>query len=281
MKIFQNPEELSLYLKKLRSENKSLGLVPTMGALHEGHLSLIKASRKENDATIATIFVNPLQFNNSQDLSNYPRTFETDREKLEEAGCDILFNPDPKLIYPDDPLLKIHFGKLEEVMEGAFRPGHFNGVAIIVAKLFHYTHPDAAYFGLKDLQQFRIISQMVKDLSFPIRLIGCPIFREADGLAMSSRNTRLDEQSRKTAPQIYQSLLFAKEALLKDGIEQTKEKVKNFYDQFPELKLEYFEIADMETLEPVTNVMDHKTIALCVAAWLGGVRLIDNIIFDQ
>jgi pantoate--beta-alanine ligase len=278
MKKFQNPEELSLHLRRLRSEGKRLGLVPTMGALHEGHLSLVRTSRKENDITIVTIFVNPLQFNNPGDLKNYPRTLEKDIEKLEGEGCDVLFNPNPDFIYSEQPVLSMNFGKLEEVMEGKFRPGHFNGVAIIVAKLFHYCLPDNAYFGLKDLQQFRIISQMVKDLSFPVRLTGCPTYREKDGLAMSSRNLRLDPESREKASLIFQSLLLAKNILWKEGIELTKEKIKDFYEKVPGFTLEYFEIADAETLQPVSEVSKSKEVAFCIAAWIGGVRLIDNLI---
>lgn len=281
MKIFQKPEELSAYLKILRREGKTLGLVPTMGALHDGHLSLVNAAGKENDVTIATIFVNPLQFNNPEDLKHYPRTFEADRDKLVQSGCDILFNPEPEVIYSLKPVVKMEFGSLERVMEGQFRPGHFNGVAIVVSKLFHYVLPDVAYFGLKDLQQFRIISQMTKDLSFPIRLVGCPIIRESDGLAMSSRNMRLDQDSRKLAPKIYESLLLAKERLPLDGIELTKEKVKKFYESQPQFQLEYFEIADYETLQPASDVSGNKAIALCIAVFLGGVRLIDNMIIGK
>lgn len=276
MELFESPLALLNYLKKERNSGKSIGFVPTMGALHDGHISLIQASNGENDLTVASIFVNPLQFNNKKDLELYPRNLEKDLEMLEKAGCNVVFFPSATEIYKDLPVLKLNFGKLEEVMEGQFRPGHFNGVAIVVSKLFHFVGPDKAYFGQKDLQQVCIIRQLVKDLSFPLTLVCCPILREKDGLAMSSRNTRLSSQNRPVASKIYEALQLAKKTLLSEGIENTQKNVRNFLNQYKELELEYFEIADSETLEPVLNVKEHKQIALCIAVYLDGVRLIDN-----
>jgi len=277
MKVFRGSAELKLYIKNAKISGKSIGFVPTMGALHDGHLSLIKSSKKENDVTVASIFVNPLQFNNSSDLALYPRTLDQDVEKLERAGCDLLFFPSEQEIYQETPRIKISFGKLEEVMEGKFRPGHFNGVAIVVSKLFHLVDPDHAYFGQKDLQQFLIIQQLVKDLSFPLTVHCCPIFRENDGLAMSSRNLRIPTNKREVAAKIHQALQIGKESLLSQSIESTQEKVKNFLSQFPDLTLEYFEVVDSETLEPVKSVKEQKQVALCIAVYLEGIRLIDNI----
>ena len=276
MELFESPLALLNYLKKERNSGKSIGFVPTMGALHEGHISLVHNSIQENAVTIVSIFVNPLQFNNKKDLELYPRNLEKDLEMLEKAGCNVVFFPSSDEIYKDTPVLKLHFGKLEEIMEGKFRPGHFNGVAIIVSKLFHYVNPDKAYFGQKDLQQVCIIRQLVKDLSFPLTLVCCPILREKDGLAMSSRNTRLSSQNRPLAGKIYEALQLAKKTILTEGIENTHKTVKNFLEQYKELELEYFEIADSETLEPVLNVKEHKQVALCIAVYLDGVRLIDN-----
>jgi pantoate--beta-alanine ligase len=276
MELFESPLALLNYLKKERNSGKSIGFVPTMGALHDGHISLIQASIAENDLTVASIFVNPLQFNNKKDLELYPRNLEKDLKMLEKAGCNVVFFPSAEEIYKETPVLKLHFGKLEEVMEGKFRPGHFNGVAIVVSKLFHYVSPDKAYFGQKDLQQVCVIRQLVKDLSFPFTLVSCPILREKDGLAMSSRNTRLSIQNRPIAAKIYEALQLAKKALLAEGIENTQKTVKKFLKQYKELELEYFEIADGETLEPVSNVKEHNQVALCIAVYLDGVRLIDN-----
>jgi pantoate--beta-alanine ligase len=277
MKVFNSSSELKLYIKNAKISGKSVGFVPTMGALHEGHLSLIQSSKKENEITVASIFVNPLQFNNSSDLAHYPRTLDQDIEKLKKVGCDLLFFPSEQEIYKETPRIKISFGKLEEVMEGKFRPGHFNGVAIVVSKLFHLVDPDNAYFGQKDLQQYLVIQQMVKDLSFPLTLHCCPIFRESDGLAMSSRNLRIPAAQREVAGKIYQALKIGKECLQTESIASTEEKVKNFLSQYPDLTLEYFEVVNSETLEPIKNVKEQKQVALCIAVYLEGIRLIDNI----
>jgi pantoate--beta-alanine ligase len=281
MKVFDSLFSMQVFLKKERFSGKSIGLVPTMGALHEGHLSLIRTSAKENEITVASIFVNPLQFNNTKDLELYPRTLEKDLEMLKESGCSAVFAPSVSEMYKEKPSLKISFGSLEEVMEGKFRPGHFNGVGIVVSKLFHIISPDKAYFGQKDLQQFAIIDRMVKDLSFPLTLVCCPIYREPDGLAMSSRNVRITSENRPIASKIYEALQLAQYSLFELGIQETKEKVAKFLSQFNQLELEYFEIANLETLEPVSDVKQHKELALCIAVYLDGVRLIDNVIVKR
>ncbi|MFL5729745.1 MAG: pantoate--beta-alanine ligase [Cytophagaceae bacterium] len=278
MTIIQDPSELASLLKNYKAKHLKSGLVPTMGALHQGHASLFEISASENDVTIGSIFVNPIQFNNASDLEKYPKTLEKDLEILEKSGCNVVFTPSRELMYPNKPLININFGPLETVMEGKYRPGHFNGVAIVVAKLFNLVQPDNAYFGQKDLQQFLIIRQMVKDLSFQIRLTACPIVRETDGLAMSSRNMRLSPEKRKTAPRIKEALDLGALLIRNESPDRVKEKVKEFVSSVPELELEYFEIADSETLLPLSHVKEHKEIALCIAAHLDGVRLIDNLL---
>jgi pantoate--beta-alanine ligase len=278
MKVLKSISEAREYAFSKQKEGLSVGLVPTMGALHSGHLSLVEESRKDNKITIVSIFVNPIQFNNPMDLAKYPRTIEKDTEMLQKAGCDAIFYPDEKEMYENKPMLKMDFGILETVMEGAFRPGHFSGVGVVVAKLFHIIQPDHAYFGQKDLQQFLIIQQMVKDLSFGLKLHCCPIIRENDGLAMSSRNLRLSEQNRPIAAKIYESLKMAEKKLPLEGIERTKTEVHSFLSQFNELELEYFEVADGITLEPLTEYNKNKKTALCIAVYLDGVRLIDNLV---
>jgi pantoate--beta-alanine ligase len=278
MTIIEDPSELIFLLKKHKANHKKMGLIPTMGALHEGHASIFQISAFENDLTIASIFVNPIQFNKPEDLEKYPRTLNKDLEILEKSGCNIVFTPSQELMYLSPPLININFGKLEAVMEGKFRPGHFNGVAIVVAKLFNIVQPDNAYFGQKDLQQYLVIKQMVKDLSFQTTIKCCPIIRESDGLAMSSRNRRLSENARRIAPKIKEALDLGTKLIAELSPASVKEKVKEFIANVPELELEYFEIADSETLVPVSYVKEHKGIALCIAANLDEVRLIDNIL---
>ncbi len=278
MELLKSVGEVRKYCFSYQKEGLTVGLVPTMGALHEGHLSLVNTSRKENKITLASIFVNPIQFNNPSDLAKYPRTLEKDMEMLEKAGCNAVFAPSEAEMYARKPEVKMDFGDLERVMEGAFRPGHFSGVGVVVSKLFNIIQPDHAYFGQKDLQQFLVIQQMVQDLSFAVTLHCCPIIRESDGLAMSSRNVRLSAQNRPVAARIYESLRLAESMLRKEGIEKTKETVAAFLAQFPELQPEYFEIADGITLAPVTDLKAHTKIALCAAVFLDGVRLIDNLV---
>ena len=278
MQIFYSINTLQDYLKTQRKKGKSLGFVPTMGALHEGHLSLIQASKAQNDLTICSIFVNPTQFNNPQDLAVYPRTLEADCGMLESVKCDIVFAPNAHDMYPTLPNLKFDFGELERVMEGKFRPGHFNGVGIVVSKLFNIVQPDSAYFGQKDLQQCAIINRLVKDLSYNLTLNICPTQRETDGLAMSSRNRNLTPLQRKNAPEIYKALQKAVE-LLKDKKSTVSVKgfTTSYLDNIEGIEVEYFEISDFETLQPINELSERKT-ALCIAAFMGKTRLIDNII---
>lgn len=280
MHIFNTISETQQYLKAQQRADKSIGFVPTMGALHAGHISLIERAKTENDLAVCSIFVNPTQFNNPEDLKKYPRTLERDCEMLIPAGCDVVFAPSADEMYPSLPQLKMDFGTLETVMEGKFRPGHFNGVGIVVSKLFNIVKPEKAYFGLKDLQQVAVIRRMVQDLSFDLEIIPCPTLRETDGLAMSSRNTRLSPEARALAPQIYKALNLAKEKLQAGAsVSEMQVAVDEHFAIFPDFELEYFEAADFDTLLPIeAKIADGKT-ALCVAAFLGGVRLIDNMVF--
>lgn len=275
MKIFKTVLETQNYIK-----SNSVGFVPTMGALHAGHISLIKQAKLDNKLCVCSIFVNPTQFNNPEDLVKYPRTLEADIAKLEEAGCDVVFVPDVTEIYPTPVSLSINFGRLEEILEGAFRPGHFNGVGIVVSKLFHIVKPAKAYFGLKDLQQCAVINRLVKDLSFDLELVFCDTIREDDGLAMSSRNVRLHAEARKAAPFINSSLRKGKDLILSGtSSKETKKIITEDFSARAEFDLEYFEIVDFETLESIETYDNQRKTALVIAAHLGGVRLIDNVVF--
>lgn len=278
MKVFATIVETQNYLKS--HYPKTIGFVPTMGALHEGHIALIKKSIAENELTVCSIFVNPTQFNNPDDLKKYPRTLDEDCKMLQEAGCNVVFAPSAEEMYPSLPSLKIDFGPLEHIMEGKFRPGHFNGVGIVVAKLFHIVKPTKAYFGQKDIQQVAVINRLITDLSFDLKMVVCDTIREKDGLAMSSRNRRLSPEARVSAPKIFQSMLLG-EKLLLDGNSSfvVKNKVLDFYRASPEFELEYYEITDYETLESIDDRNEKRKTAIVVAAHLGGVRLIDNYVF--
>ncbi|OJJ20630.1 pantoate--beta-alanine ligase [marine bacterium AO1-C] len=278
MLIFENTAELQKYLKSERHQQRSIGFVPTMGALHQGHLSLIEKAKENNDIVVCSIFVNPTQFNNTQDLAKYPRTISQDQELLAKQGCDVLFLPEKKTMYPNPTTTTFSFGNLENTMEGAHRAGHFNGVALIVSKLFHLVQPNQAYFGQKDLQQYLIIRQFSQDLFFNTEVICCPIVREKDGLAMSSRNLRLTPSERTIAPKIHEALQLAKQSLLAGkSVHNTKNTIQNFFTDLKVLDLEYFEIVKSITLEPIDYVDDSFQISLCIAAFLGEVRLIDNV----
>lgn len=260
-----------------RDQGSSLGFVPTMGALHQGHLSLLERSVTENDISICSIFVNPIQFNNKNDLEKYPRTFEDDCRQLENADCDIVFAPSVEEMYPEETKASFDFGKLERLMEGEHRPGHFNGVAIVVDKLFEICMPHKAYFGEKDYQQLMIIRKLVKIKKLNVEVIGCPIIREADGLAMSSRNIRLSQHERTIAPVIYNTLEWMKSEAgmisVPDMLEQAKARLSNY----TELKLEYVQLVDGNTLISVNNWNEAEDIRAFVALFLGDVRLIDNM----
>lgn len=277
MIVFKKRSEITKYLSKT---NGSIGYVPTMGALHAGHLSLLEKSARENEITVCSIFVNPLQFNNASDLEKYPRTLPADMALLIECECDILFAPEADEMYQheDDKSLQFEVGFLDQLFEGAFRPGHFMGVAVVVNKFFQIIQPTNAYFGLKDYQQCMLIKKLVADLKIPIQLHLCPTLRESDGLAMSSRNTRLSVEARKVASKIVEALNYAKLNYRTQNITLVEQWCKSHLTEDPLYSVEYFNIVNAETLLPVKHE-DEPVVALC-AATLGGVRLIDNMVLN-
>ncbi|GAB2860040.1 4-phosphopantoate--beta-alanine ligase [Hymenobacter ruber] len=281
MQILTTAAGLQAYTEQARQAGKRVGLVPTMGALHAGHIQLVQAARVECNEVIATIFVNPTQFNNADDFRLYPRVPEADAALLEPAGCTALFVPSVEEMYPRPTVLRFDFGALEQVMEGAHRPGHFNGVATVVSKLFHLARPHRAYFGQKDWQQVAVVKQLVADLSFDLEIVACPTIREADGLAMSSRNRRLDAAARAVAPLLYQ-VLSAAAAQVRQGVRpaQVQAEALATLAQEPSITPEYVEIADAQTLQPLAEYVPGRAVVLCLAAHLGGVRLIDNVVVD-
>lgn len=278
MRIFNTILETQQFIKS--QSGSQIGFVPTMGALHSGHIELVKRSVKENDFTVCSVFVNPTQFNNPEDLKKYPRTLEEDCKMLEDAGCDLVFAPSAEEMYPALPKMKLDFGDLETKLEGEFRPGHFNGVGIVVSKLFHIVKPTKAYFGQKDLQQCAVVNRMVKDLSFDLELIICDTVREESGLAMSSRNRRLSENGRAQAAFLYQSLKMG-EKLLREGlpVSEVKKKISKEFSEKSYFTPEYYEIVDFETLNSIDSYEPHKKTAIVLAVFLEEVRLIDNLVF--
>ena len=288
MNTYTTVAALTAAIEQAKKEHKTIGLVPTMGALHEGHLSLVNRARKENDIVVVSVFVNPIQFNNQEDLAKYPRTVDADLEKLTAAGADIAFVPSVEEMYPEKVETVYHFGPLEEVMEGPRRPGHFSGVAVVVRRLFDLTQPDRAYFGEKDFQQIAIIRNLLEQIKYPIELVPCPIVRADDGLALSSRNMRLSPEARAIAPNIYATLQQAVEMSEYEDVESVQLWVMDTLSSFHEVngldeKLsfdpEYFEIVNDITLQPIDNWDDAEGIVGCIAVWLDGVRLIDVIRF--
>lgn len=279
MKIVEQKQELVNLIAKARAEAKSIGFVPTMGALHAGHLSLIQKSNDENDITVVSIFVNPTQFNNPNDFEKYPRIVNDDIEKLKKLKCDILFTPSEKEMYPEEDKREFDFGNLDKVMEGRHRPGHFRGVALIVSKLFDAVKPDRAYFGEKDFQQVAIINRLNEIEKFGIEIVPCPIIREDDGLAMSSRNMLLAQEERANVALIHKTLTDATEQRNEMTVSDTKSWVVEQINQNKYLEVEYFDIVDFTTLESVVNWTDSKQIIGCIAVNVGSVRLIDNIRF--
>ena len=280
MVIFNEKEKLTPAIVELKNQNKTIGFIPTMGALHEGHMSLVKASKAQNDYTIVSIFVNPTQFNNPEDLAKYPRTEENDKELLMKNGCDFVYMPTVEDLYEANEGAKHYdFGTIDQVMEGASRPGHFDGVATIVCKLFKAVQPTRAYFGEKDFQQIRIIQEMVKQENLDVEIVPMPIHRADSGLAFSSRNARLSTQQTSDAPQIY-SILSQAVTLKNEGkdVAEVKAFVENEFKNSP-FELEYFEITDEETLLSIEHFSDAKHIRGFVVAYAGDVRLIDNIQF--
>jgi len=277
MLIYHSRESIEEFLAAKRAENKSVGFVPTMGALHSGHLSLIDFSMAENDLTVCSIFVNPTQFNNPNDLSKYPRTIEQDIDKLKKNNCDIVFLPENKDIYPEGLKSEsFDFGPLETVMEGEHRPGHFNGVGTVVSRFFDILKPNRAYFGEKDYQQYAIINKLAEIKNYNIEIVPCPILREKDGLAMSSRNVRLTADERNAAPIIHRALTLAKENKESLNVHDLKLFVTEIVDKSPHLKVEYVEIANATTLEKATHFTDNVSNRIFIAVFAGNVRLIDN-----
>ena len=279
---------LNAAIEEAKNANKTIGLVPTMGALHEGHLSLIHKAREQNDLVVVSVFVNPIQFNNKEDLAKYPRTVEADCEKLSSAGADIAFVPSVEEMYPEPVNTVYHFGPIEEVMEGPRRPGHFSGVAVVVRRLFDLTKPNRAYFGGKDYQQIAIIRNLLEQIKYPIEIVPCPIVRAEDGLALSSRNMRLSAEARAVAPHIYATLQQAVEMSEVEDVETVHDFVIDTLSSFHEVngldeslkfEPEYFEIVNDTTLQPISDWKDAKGIVGCIAVWLTGVRLIDMVRF--
>lgn len=277
MHVFNHIQDLRAYLAS--HAGKSVGFVPTMGALHEGHLTLIRTARSANDLCVCSIFVNPIQFNNADDLARYPRVLEDDVRLLETVGCDAVFAPSVEEMYPTPPALTMQFGPLERVLEGAFRPGHFSGVGVVVSKLLHIVSPDRVYFGQKDLQQCLVVRRLIEDLSFPVEQVIVPTVREADGLAMSSRNRNLTPEERAAAPFLYAELTRAAESM-KAGtpVADVKASLEAAFAARPEFRLEYFDIADTTGLVSLESYQPGQEAALALAAHLGKVRLIDNIL---
>lgn len=281
MLIFERSSELKIHLDGIRSESRQIGFVPTMGALHAGHISLINESKKLGLFTVCSIFVNPTQFNDKKDLENYPRTPQADIDMLRQSGCDALFMPTTKEIYPKADNRVFNFGALETVLEGAHRPGHFNGVAKVVSILFDKVQPDIAFFGSKDYQQVMVVKALVRQLNLPIQVVPCSIIREPDGLAMSSRNMRLTTEEREAA-KLIPLLLNESKALFKarKPISEIKAFVASKLAQKSIYKLDYFEICEAENLQILSDENEAKEGIALIACFVGNIRLIDNLILD-
>lgn len=277
MKLIQTVKELKAQLDVLRKEGKQIGLVPTMGALHEGHSSLVRRAVAENDVVVVSDFVNPTQFNDQNDLIKYPRTLEADCALLEKEGAHIVFAPSVEEVYPEPDTRQFSYAPLDTVMEGKYRPGHFNGVCQIVSKLFMMVEPHRAYFGEKDFQQLAIIREMVKQMQFPLQIVGCPIVRESDGLALSSRNARLSTEERQQALNISKTLFASVDFSKTHTVAETQAFVEESIAEADGLELEYFEMVDGLTLQKVNNWEDTDYIVGCITVYCGEVRLIDNI----
>lgn len=278
MNIFSTKKDLTDCILSYKAKNKSIGFIPTMGALHQGHLSLISTAKKKNDVVVVSIFVNPTQFDNVEDLKKYPKTLENDIKLLKTISCDVVFTPTVEEIYAENIVSeKFNFDGLENQMEGKFRTGHFDGVATIVKTFFEIVQPNRAYFGQKDFQQLQIIKKMVKKNRLPVKIKGCPIFREEDGLAMSSRNIRLSKEQREAAPFIYKILKKVKKQFGTKNVTEINEWVENQFKKQPLLALEYFTIAEEKTLETAEKKESGKKYRAFMAVFAGKIRLIDNI----
>jgi pantoate--beta-alanine ligase len=279
MKIIQTVAEMR---KELKKQTGTIGFVPTMGYLHEGHLSLVERARKENDVVVLSIFVNPLQFGPNEDYDRYPRDLDRDAGLAEKAGVDFIFHPDVREMYPETPLTQVNVTQITERLCGKSRPGHFAGVATVVSKLFHIIQPDRAYFGLKDAQQVAVIEQMVRDLHFPVTIVPCPIVREEDGLAMSSRNVYLSPEEREQALVISQALQQAKERVEKGELVEARDVIRFISEQIetrPLARIEYVEAVSYPKLEPVER-LDRPPVLVAVAVHFGKTRLIDNFLYE-
>lgn len=284
MKVINKTSDLQAIIEQLKNDGKSIGLVPTMGALHKGHLSLVKNSISNNDITVVSIFVNPTQFNNPNDLASYPRTVDKDLELLQTVGCDVVFAPEADDIYSKsetDSRFEFDFEGLDKVMEGKFRPGHFNGVVQIVSKLFDLVRPNRAYFGEKDFQQLTIIRLMTRRYNLPIEIVPCPIVREDSGLALSSRNSLLKDNEKQVASHIYAVLNESRQFVPQTEVEELKQCVIAAIEQKPELKVEYFDIVDGHTLKSIGKWDESDYVVGCITVFCGDVRLIDNICYKK
>jgi len=283
MEIIRSVSGLKDAVARFKAEGRSVGLVPTMGALHAGHISLVDRARRENGAVVVSVFVNPTQFNNATDLATYPRTEEADCAKLREAEVDIAFIPTVEEMYPQEDTRVFDLGEVAAVMEGPMRPGHFNGVAQVVSKLFSFVSPDRAYFGEKDFQQIAVIRRMVELEKFPIEIVACPICREADGLALSSRNVRLTPENRSIAPAIYRILKKSVEWARDHSLDDTRRLVVDELNAYPSMEVEYYEIVDPLTMQPLEEwSTPHNGQAVgCITCYCGDVRLIDNIKYER
>ena len=284
MKVINKTSDLQAIIEQFKNDGKSIGLVPTMGALHKGHLSLVKNSISNNDITVVSIFVNPTQFNNPNDLASYPRTVDKDLELLQTVGCDVVFAPEADDIYSKsetDSRFEFDFEGLDKVMEGKFRPGHFNGVVQIVSKLFDLVRPNRAYFGEKDFQQLAIIRLMTRRYNLPIEIVPCPIVREDSGLALSSRNSLLKDNEKQVASHIYAVLNESRQFVPQTEVEELKQCVIAAIEQKPELKVEYFDIVDGHTLKSIGKWDECDYVVGCITVFCGNVRLIDNICYKK
>ena len=283
MEVFNDVQSLQLFVEQQKHAGKTVGFVPTMGALHQGHLSLVKRALTECDVCVVSVFVNPTQFNDKKDLETYPRTFEADARLLETAGATAVFHPAVEVVYPQDEEVRCDYavGRVAEVMEGRYRPGHFAGVMQVVQRLFEIVRPDLAFFGEKDFQQIAVIKAMCKLVNSPVKIVACSIVREDDGLALSSRNVRLNQEERSLAPNIYrvlkESLAYARE----HGPKETAQWVVEQINVIPTLRVEYYEIVDSLTLEEIQSWSDSTTPQGCITVYCGEVRLIDNISYAE
>jgi pantoate--beta-alanine ligase len=276
LNIFTAKQALNRHLEQSRASGKTIGFVPTLGALHQGHLSLIQQAQQNSNEVVCSIFVNPSQFNDPKDLEKYPRTIEADTKLLEGVKCDVLFNPPVGEIYDGNEQWHLNIGELEHMLEGKFRPGHYQGVTQVVYKLFNIVKPDVAFFGQKDYQQFLIISKMVELLNMPVKLVMCPIMRETDGLAMSSRNIHLTAEDRQHALILSKTLNWVKDNFDRNNLPRLKTQAEQMINSEPGVELDYFEIADGDTLHPADK--NANSIVALVAAKVGKTRLIDNVL---